>query len=37
MFELQGKFNIAKVFTDFVEDSAQGQIINLLNQEAFKE
>lgn len=33
MIELQGKFNIAKVFTDNIENEAISQIINLLNQE----
>jgi tRNA-splicing ligase RtcB len=32
MIELQGKYNIAKVFTDNVESTAISQIINLLNQ-----
>lgn len=32
MIELQGKYNIAKVFTDNVEQTAISQIINLLNQ-----
>lgn len=32
MFILTGKYATAKIFTDKVEDSAQGQIINLLNQ-----
>ena len=33
MFELRGKFNSAKIFTDNVEQTAIAQIINLLNQE----
>lgn len=33
MIELQGKFNIAKVFTDNIEEGAISQITNLLNQE----
>lgn len=33
MFELKGKYGIAKVFTDLCEESAQSQIINMLNQE----
>ena len=33
MFELQGKYNTAKVFTDNLEEKAIAQIINLLNQE----
>ena len=32
MFELKGKYTTAKIFTDSVEESAQSQIINLLNQ-----
>jgi len=32
MIELQGKYNMAKVFTDNVEQTAISQIINLLNQ-----
>lgn len=37
MIELQGKFNTAKVFTDNVEATAQGQIIELCNQEFAKD
>lgn len=33
MITLQGKYNIAKVFTDTAENEAISQIINLLNQE----
>lgn len=33
MIELKGKYNMAKVFTDNIEDEAISQIINLLNQE----
>lgn len=33
MLELRGKYNIAKVFTDEIDQSAISQIINLLNQE----
>lgn len=33
MVELTGKYNTAKVFTDVVEETAVGQIINLCNQE----
>lgn len=33
MIELQGKYNTAKVFTDNVEQTAMGQIIELCNQE----
>ena len=36
MIKLQGKYNNAIIFTDFVEELAQFQIIKLLNQEAFK-
>jgi tRNA-splicing ligase RtcB len=36
MFELRGKFNSAKIFTDNVEVSAQSQIMELLNQEFIK-
>lgn len=37
MIELQGKYNTAKVFTDNVEATAQGQIIELCNQEFAKD
>ena len=37
MIELQGKYNKAKVFNDNVESSAQGQILALCNQEAYKD
>jgi tRNA-splicing ligase RtcB (3'-phosphate/5'-hydroxy nucleic acid ligase) len=37
MLELQGKFNTAKVFTDNVENTAMGQIIELCNQEFVKD
>ncbi len=37
MIELRGKYNTAKVFNDNVESEAIGQIINFLNQEAFKD
>ncbi|MBE7114265.1 RtcB family protein [Bacillus paranthracis] len=33
MIELKGKFNQAKVFTDKIEETAAGQIIELCNQE----
>lgn len=33
MIELRGKHNVAKVFTDEIDNSAISQIINLLNQE----
>lgn len=36
MIELQGKYNTAKVFTDNVEQTAVGQIIELCNQEFVK-
>ncbi|MDR1463907.1 MAG: RtcB family protein [Oscillospiraceae bacterium] len=32
MFELQGKYNTAKIFTDNAEPEAVGQILHLLNQ-----
>lgn len=32
MFELQGKYGTAKVFTDVVEQTAIAQVVNLLNQ-----
>ena len=37
MIELKGKHNTAKVFTDSIESSAQSQIIELCNQESFKD
>lgn len=37
MIELKGKYNIAKVFTDNVEKTAVGQIIELCNQEFTKD
>ena len=36
MFELQGKYNTARVFTDNVEETAMSQIIELCNQEFVK-
>ena len=36
MFELQGKFNTAKVFTDNIEQEAISQIINMCSQKAFE-
>lgn len=33
MIELQGKYNIAKVYTDIIEETAISQIIQLCNQE----
>lgn len=32
MLELQGKFGVAKVFTDVVDNESISQVINLLNQ-----
>lgn len=37
MLELHGKYNTAKVFTDNLEATAQGQIIELCNQEFAKD
>ncbi|WP_432408820.1 RtcB family protein [Wukongibacter sp. M2B1] len=37
MLELKGKYNTAKVFTYSIEQEAISQIVELLNQEAFKE
>lgn len=37
MIELKGKYNYAKVFTDNVEQTAAGQIIELCNQEFVKD
>lgn len=37
MLTLKGKYNVADVYNDFVESSAQSQIIGLLNMEAFKD
>ena len=37
MITLNGKYNQAKVFTDIIEQSAASQIINLCNQESFKD
>jgi hypothetical protein len=34
MIELNGKYNSAEVFTDYIEQSAIAQIIDLCNQEA---
>lgn len=36
MFELNGKYNTAKVFTDIIEEEAISQIINMCNQKAFE-
>ena len=32
MFELQGKYAKAKIFANFVEETAMSQIYNILNQ-----
>ena len=37
MLELKGKYNTAKVFTDIIEETAIGQIIELCNQEFTKD
>lgn len=37
MSTLQGKYNTAEVFTDNIGEEAISQIINMLNQEAFKD
>lgn len=37
MIEVRGKYNSAKIFTDNVEESALGQIIELCNQEFIKD
>lgn len=36
MFELTGKYNSAKVFTDIIEQEAISQIINMCSQKAFE-
>lgn len=36
MFELNGKYNTAKVFTDVIEQDAISQIINMCSQKAFE-
>ena len=36
MFELNGKYNTAKVFTDVIEQEAISQIINMCSQKAFE-
>ena len=36
MFELNGKYNTAKVFTDVIEQGAISQIINMCSQKAFE-
>ena len=35
--ELNGKYNSAKIFSDMVDNEAMGQIINILNNEDFKD
>lgn len=37
MFELRGKYNSCKVFTDLIEDSAVSQLTLLMNQEFCKD
>lgn len=37
MLEVRGKYNTAKIFTDNVEETAMGQIIELCNQEFVKD
>ncbi|SNS23786.1 RNA-splicing ligase RtcB, repairs tRNA damage [Anaerovirgula multivorans] len=37
MLELKGRYNVAKVFTDNIEETAIGEIINLCNQEFTKD
>lgn len=37
MLEIKGKYNMAKIFTDNVEDAMIGQIIQLCNQEVYKD
>ena len=37
MIELQGKYNIAKIFTDNIENEAISQVIDLCNQEFVKD
>lgn len=37
MFDLQGKYETARVFTDLCEQEATSQIINLLNQPFMKD
>ena len=32
MVEIRGKYNVAKVFTDNIEETAVGQVITLCNQ-----
>lgn len=37
MVELKGKYNMAKIFTDNVDNETISQVINLLNQESIKD
>ena len=37
MLELKGKYNIAKVFTDNVDNETISQVIELLNQDYIKD
>lgn len=37
MIEVRGKYNIAKIFTDNIEETAYGQILELCNQRAFED
>ncbi|QZA70248.1 tRNA-splicing ligase [Bacillus phage 278BB001] len=37
MIEVKGKYNSAKIFTDNIEESAMGQVIELCNQEFAKD
>ena len=37
MIEVKGKYNTAKIFTDKIEETAYGQILELCNQKAFKD
>jgi tRNA-splicing ligase RtcB len=37
MIETRGKYNTAKIFTDNVEQTAMEQIIELCNQEEYKD
>ncbi|WCS70042.1 hypothetical protein Goe27_01640 [Bacillus phage vB_BsuM-Goe27] len=37
MIEVRGKYNSAKIFTDNIEETAMGQVIELCNQEFAKD
>ncbi len=37
MFELQGKYNTAKIFTEYADNTTISQVTNLLNQESCKD